>query len=98
MTIALLLFSAALSAEPPVQPADASPAPNVQATAPATSPPVPRKKSAKAADPDRVCKLEPLLGSRLKSVVCYNRAQMEERTFYDKANLDKIQAATPGPN
>lgn len=96
MIVALLLISAALSAEPPVPPGDTA-APAAQATAAATSPPAPGKKGAKAADPDKVCKLEPLLGSRLKSVVCYNRAQMEERTFYDKANLDKIQAATPGP-
>lgn len=69
-------------------------APAATPAAPAT-PPAPAK-SAKA-DPGKVCKLETLLGSRLRKIVCYNAAQMAERTYYDKQNLEKIQAATPGP-
>jgi len=69
------------------------------ATAPAPSagtPAVPAK-SAKA-DPERVCKLETVLGSKITKKVCFNRTQMEERTFYDKQNLDLIQNATPAMN
>ena len=50
------------------------------------------------ADPERVCKVEATLGSKITKKVCYNRALMEDRTFYDKQNLDLIQAATPAIN
>ena len=64
------------------------------AAAPAQAPgPVPTK--AAKADPDRICKLEPVLGSKINKKVCYSREQMAERTFYDKQNLDLIQNATP---
>ena len=73
------------------------PAATAPAVAPAPAPVAPTKAKAAEVDANRVCRLEPLLGSRMKSVVCYSCAQMAERTAYDKANLDKIQAATPGP-
>jgi len=87
--IVALLFSAALMADPAANDAPAA-APVAPASAKAAGP----TKTAKA-DSDRVCKLEPVLGSKITKKVCYNRAQMEERTFYDKQNLDLIQAATP---
>ena len=91
MIVALLLSAAfALDQGAPSgsTPAAAVPAPPANTTAAAPT------KTAKA-DPERVCKLEPVLGSKITKKVCYNRAQMEERTFYDKQNLDLIQAATP---
>jgi hypothetical protein len=83
--IAALLFAALLSGEPA---AGAQPPP-AQASAPAVP-----AKTAKT-DPERICKLEPVLGSKITKKVCYNRAQLEERTFYDKQNLDLIQSQTP---
>jgi hypothetical protein len=91
--IAVMLFSTALMVEP------AAPG----GTAPAAAPPSPAGVTAAAptktakADPERVCRLEAVLGSKITKKVCFNRTQMEERTFYDKQNLDLIQAATPGP-
>ena len=91
--IVAILFSAALMADQGASggsaPAAAAPPANTTAVAPT--------KTAKV-DPERVCKLEPVLGSKITKKVCYNRAQMEERTFYDKQNLDLIQAATPAMN
>jgi hypothetical protein len=86
--LAALLFAALLSGEPAAE-SKAAPA-----AAEASNPAPP--KVAKA-DPDRVCKLEPVLGSKITKKVCYNRAQLDERTFYDKQNLDLMQAKTPGP-
>jgi hypothetical protein len=88
-----LLFSAALMADQAAPDANAPPA----AAAPVSSKPAEPTKTAKA-DSDRVCKLEPVLGSKITKKVCYNRVQMEERTFYDKQNLDLLQAATPAMN
>jgi hypothetical protein len=92
--IVAILFSAALMADQAAPggsaPAAAAPAATAGATAPAPT------KTAKA-DPDRVCKLEPVLGSKIVKKVCYSRAQLDERTFYDKQNLDLMQAKTPGP-
>ena len=88
--IVALLFSAALLSDPAPQAAAATtPA---SAPAPAATPPASKKV---AVDPDRVCKVQPKLGSRMPEKVCYSRAMMEERTAEDKANLDKIQNATP---
>jgi len=87
--IVAILFSAVLMAD---QPASGGSAP--AAAASKTAPPV--TKAAKA-DPERVCKLEPVLGSKITKKVCFNRGQMAERTFYDKQNLDLMQAQTPGP-
>ncbi|MGH6910453.1 MAG: hypothetical protein ACREE0_23350 [Phenylobacterium sp.] len=69
----------------------AAPAPPAKTTAAAPT------KSAKA-DSERVCKLEATLGSKITKKVCYNRALMEDRTFYDKQNLELIQNATPAMN
>jgi hypothetical protein len=41
--------------------------------------------------------MEAVLGSKITKKVCYGRTQMEERTFYDKQNLDLQQQATPAP-
>jgi hypothetical protein len=90
--IVTLLFSAALMADPAAS-GGGAPAPPVIA-APASPTAAAPAKTAKA-DPDRVCKLEPVLGSKITKKVCYSREQMAERTFYDKQNLDLIQAATP---
>lgn len=90
--IVALLFSAALMADQ-AAPGPSAPAAAAPVAPAATAAPAPTK-SAKA-DPDRVCKLEPVLGSKIVKKVCYSREQMAERTFYDKQNLDLIQAATP---
>jgi len=89
--LAALLFSTSMMLDP--APAAAQPAPS------ATGAPVQVASAAKPAkvDSERICKLEPVLGSKITKKVCYNRSQMEERTFYDKQNLDLIQQATPGP-
>jgi hypothetical protein len=64
--------------------------------------PAPTANTTKAAPTkaanERVCKVEATLGSKITKKVCYNRALMEDRTFYDKQNLDLIQAATPAIN
>ena len=92
--ITVLLFAALLSSDQAAE-AKAAPAPT-PAVSPAQAPgPVPTKTA--KADPDRICKLEAVLGSKITKKVCYNRGQMSERTFYDKQNLDLIQAQTPGP-
>ena len=90
--LAALLFSTAMMLDP--APAAAQPAPS------ATGAPVQVASTAKPArvDSERVCKLESVLGSKITKKVCYNRAEMAERTFYDKQNLDLIQNATPAPN
>ncbi len=87
---AALLFSAAMMFEPAAGQVGPS----------ATGAPVQAASAAKSpkADSERICKMEPVLGSKITKKVCYNRAQMEERTFYDKQNLDLIQAATPAMN
>ena len=92
--IVALLFSAALMADQTAPGGGAPPA--AAPTAPAGATAATPTKTAKA-DPDRVCKLEPVLGSKIVKKVCYNRAQLEERTFYDKQNLDLMQQKTPGP-
>ena len=94
MIVALVLSAAfALDQGAPggAAPAAAAPAPPASTTAAAPT------KTAKA-DPERVCRLETVLGSKITKKVCFNRTQMEERTFYDKQNLDLIQSATPAMN
>lgn len=88
--IVALLFSAALIADPAIS-GGGVPAASAASASPTAAAPA---KTAKAA-PDRVCKLESVLGSKITKKVCYSREQMAERTFYDKQNLDLIQAATP---
>jgi hypothetical protein len=90
--IVALLFYAALMVDQ-ATPGAGAPAVAAPAAPPAAAP----TKTAKV-DSERVCKLEPVLGSKITKKVCYNRTQMEERTFYDKQNLDLIQAATPAMN
>ena len=88
--IAALLFSAAFllqpagASAPTAAPSSAAP---VNATADA-------KPKAAAVDPERVCRLEATLGSKITKKVCYNRAVMAARTFDDKQNLDLLQAQT----
>jgi len=90
--IVALLFSAALMADPAASGGGApAPAATVAPSTPTAAAPA---KTAKA-DPDRVCKLETVLGSKITKKVCYSREQMVERTFYDKQNLELIQNATP---
>jgi len=86
-----LLFSTTMMLDPSA--AAAQPAPS------ATGAPVQMATAAKPAkvDSERICKMEPVLGSKITKKVCYSRSQMEERTFYDKQNLDRIQTATPAP-
>ncbi|MGH6967431.1 MAG: hypothetical protein ACREE0_23340 [Phenylobacterium sp.] len=88
-----LLFSAAFL----VEPAGAS----TPVAAPAAAPATPAVKDAAdakpktaAVDPERVCRLEATLGSKITKKVCYNRAVMAARTFDDKQNLDLIQSQT----
>lgn len=95
--IVAILFSAALMADQGASGGSAPAAPAPAPAPPANTTAVAPTKTAKV-DPERVCKLEPVLGSKITKKVCYNRAQMEERTFYDKQNLDLIQAATPAMN
>ena len=94
--IVAILFSTALMADQGAS-GGAAPPPAAAPAPPASTTAVAPTKTAKA-DPERVCKLEPVLGSKITKKVCYNRTQMEERTFYDKQNLDLIQAATPAMN
>jgi hypothetical protein len=89
--IVALLFSAAFQFQPagasaPAA-ASATPATPVNATADA-------KPKAAAVDPERVCRLEATLGSKITKKVCYNRAVMAARTFDDKQNLDLLQSQT----
>lgn len=93
--IAALLFSAAFL----VEPAGAAAAPAAPVTAEAAPPaavpaPTEAKPKAAAADPERICRLEAALGSKITKKVCYNRAMMAQRTFDDKQNLDRIQSLT----
>jgi len=88
--IAALLFSAVMLAEPASSEA-AAPAPAPQA-APAAKPAAAPKVA--AADPERICRLEAVLGSKITKKVCYNRSQMAQRAFDDKQNLDLIQSQT----
>ncbi len=88
--IVALLFSTALMMEQ----AASGGAP---ATAPAASAPAPATTKTAKTDPDRICRLEATLGSKITKKVCYNRGQMAERSFYDKQNLDLLQSKTPGP-
>ena len=90
MLVALLLSAALMADQAAPDAKGPPPSAAVDAGAKAAAP----TKTAKA-DSERVCKLEPVLGSKITKKVCYNRAQMEERTFYDKQNLDLIQNATP---
>ncbi|MGH6910452.1 MAG: hypothetical protein ACREE0_23345 [Phenylobacterium sp.] len=92
MVVAFLFYAALMVDQ--TNPGGGAPA-AAPSSAPAVSTATP-SKTAKA-DPDRVCKLEPVLGSKITKKVCYNRAQLDERTFYDKQNLDLMQAKTPGP-
>ena len=89
--IVALLFSAALMADPAASGGAPAPAATVAPATPTAAAPA---KTAKA-NPDRVCKLETVLGSKITKKVCYSREQMVERTFYDKQNLELIQNATP---
>lgn len=82
--IAALLFAALLASDQAAE-TKAAPAP---ATATAAAPKV------AAADPDRICRLEAVLGSKITKKVCYNRKQMAERAFDDKQNLDLLQSQT----
>ena len=86
--IAALLFSAVMLADPPGSGAAAASAP-----APESHPAAAAPKAA-AADPDRICRLEAVLGSKITKKVCYNRKQMAQRTFDDKQNLDLLQSQT----
>lgn len=90
MIVALLSFAALMA-----DPAASGGAPGTPAAVAPASPAAPAPAKTAKADPDRVCKLEPVLGSKITKKVCYSREQMAERTFYDKQNLDLIQAATP---
>jgi hypothetical protein len=88
--IAALLFSAAFL----VEPAGAASAPAAHVSAAAVPAPTDAKPKAAAADPERICRLEAALGSKITKKVCYNRAMMAQRTFDDKQNLDRIQSLT----
>jgi hypothetical protein len=90
--IICLLFAAALAGEPTAEAKAAAPAP-VAAVSPAQAPGPVSTKTAKA-DPERICRLEAVLGSKITKKVCYNRALMEQRTFDDKQNLDLLQSQT----
>jgi hypothetical protein len=97
-----LLFSAAFAliadqGAPGGSPAPA-PAPSAAPASPANAAAAPAPTKTAKADSERVCKLEATLGSKITKKVCYNRALMEDRTFFDKQNLDLIQAATPAIN
>jgi hypothetical protein len=88
--IAALLFSAVMLAEPAGSGA-AAPTPAPQSS-PAAKPAAAPKVA--AADPERICRLEAVLGSKITKKVCYNRSQMAQRAFDDKQNLDLIQSQT----
>ena len=92
--IVAILLSAALMADQ-AAPGGSAPAAAPPAALAGTTAATPTKTA--KADPERVCKMEPVLGSKIVKKVCYNRAQLDERTFYDKQNLDLIQQKTPGP-
>ena len=89
--ITALLFAAAMFADP-AGPGAATPAPapatSSAATATAAAP------KAAAVDPERICRLEAVLGSKITKKVCYNRKLMAQRTFDDKQNLDLLQSQT----
>lgn len=89
--LAALLFSTTMMFDPSATAAQPAPA--------ATGAPVQVATAAKPAkvDSERVCRMEAVLGSKITKKVCFSRTQMEERTFYDKQNLDLMQAATPAP-
>jgi len=87
--IAALLFSAVMLAEP-ASSGGAAPAPGPQGS-PAAKPAAAPKA---AADPERICRLEAVLGSKITKKGCYNRSQMAQRAFDDKQNLDLIQSQT----
>lgn len=89
--IAALLFSAVMLADPAGSGA-AIPA-SAPESHPAAAPAAAAPKGA-AADPDRICRLEAVLGSKITKKVCYNRKQMAQRTFDDKQNLDLLQSQT----
>jgi hypothetical protein len=89
--IAALLFSAAFLMEP--APGTVASAPATQAT-PDVSAAADAKPKTAAVDPERVCRLEATLGSKITKKVCYNKAVMAARTFDDKQNLDLLQAQT----
>jgi len=92
--IVAILFSAVLMADQ-AAPGGSAPAAAPPAAAAGTTAATPTKTA--KTDPERICKLEPVLGSKITKKVCYNRTQLDERTFYDKQNLDLIQSQTPGP-
>jgi hypothetical protein len=88
--IAALLFSTAFL----LQPAGASaPAVPAGSAAPVNATGDAKPKTA-AVDPERVCRIEATLGSKITKKVCYNKAVMAARTFDDKQNLDLLQAQT----
>lgn len=90
--ITALLFAALLSSDQAAE-TKAAPATTPAASSPAQAPgPVPTKTA--KADPERICRLEAVLGSKITKKVCYNRVQMDERAFYDKQNLDLLQSQT----
>ena len=89
--IAALLFSAAFLMQPAA--GTVASAPVAQATPAVPATPDAKPKTA-AVDPERICRLEATLGSKITKKVCYNRAVMAARTFDDKQNLDLLQAQT----
>jgi len=87
--IAALLLSAAFFVEP-----TAAAAPAAGQAAPAVNATTDAKPKAAAVDPERVCRVEATLGSKITKKVCYNRAVMAARAFDDKQNLDLLQSQT----
>ena len=95
--IAILLFSAAFLVEPGTgasAPAPAAPVAPAAAPVSSANATTDAKPKVAAVDPERVCRLEATLGSKITKKVCYNRAVMAARTFDDKQNLDLIQSQT----
>ena len=90
--IAALLFSAVMLAEPTGSGAATPPPSPAPQSTPAAKPAAAPKVV--AADPERICRLEAVLGSKITKKVCYNRSQMAQRAFDDKQNLDLIQSQT----
>ena len=91
--IVALLFSAAFLVEPGVGTAASAPAAPATPVSSANAATAAKPKAA-AVDPERMCRLEATLGSKITKKVCYNRAVMAARTFDDKQNLDLLQAQT----
>ena len=91
--IVALLFSVAFLVEPGAGSVVAAPAASVAPVSSASAA-TPAKPKTAAVDPERMCRLEAVLGSKITKKVCYNRAVMAARTFDDKQNLDLLQAQT----